>query len=128
MRWIDKPRKKTRREIVLEYLKFMKIMGYYPKLVRYMYFIARQKNLSIYIQNQYQNSDIVSHNKHMIDYFITSLRNHCRNSKLDEFFVREYLIKFPLQMRGYNESWDLTDLLMSYFKEKHIANCIVVDD
>lgn len=128
MRWINKPRKKTRREIVLEYIKFMKIMGCYPKLVSLMYNIAREKGLSIYLGTHYQTSNVVSHKQHMIEYFITTFRNHCRGTKLNEWFVREYLIVYPLNMHDYNKSWDLTELLMSYFKEKHLDNCIIVGD
>ena len=128
MRWIDRPRKKTRREIVLEYIKFMKIMGYYPKLVSLMYTIAREKELSIYLGTHYQTSNVVSHKQQMIEYFITEIRNHCRGTKLDECFIREHLIIYPLGLYDYNQSWGLTYLLMSYFKEKHIHNCIIVGD
>jgi hypothetical protein len=46
MRWIDKPRKKTRREIVLEYIKFVKTMGYFDRLVSNMYLLASARKSS----------------------------------------------------------------------------------
>lgn len=132
MRWIDKPRKKTRREIVLEYIKFMKIMGYYPKLIHYMYLIASFKDgyFSFYDKNGkicfIYGRDIVSHKQAMIGYFEYLLRR-C-GSHLNEHTIRELFIQYPLSMYDYNKSRDLTALLWSYFKEKHIDNCIIIGD
>lgn len=125
MRWIDKPRKKTRREIVLEYIKFMKIMGYYNKLVAYMYKVARYDG-HMNIKGQYCESKVLCHKQCMISYFETELRYRNRNAKLLEWVVRDYFIRYPLAM-NINEAYNLTDLLFSYFKEKHIDNCIIVD-
>ena len=127
MRWTDKPRKKTRKEIVLEYIKFMKIMGYYSELVSYMYRISKDTNAYFYLHDGYYRADTVSHNEFMIEYFVTVLRNHCRTN-LTHFFAMEFLIQRPLNSYyDYNKSWDLTELLWSYFKEKHIDNCIIID-
>ena len=137
MRRTDKPRKKTRKEIVLEYIKFMKIMGYYSELVSYMYRLSKDRNAYVNLGingyryfdfggRNYYRIDTVSHNKCMIEYFVTTIRNHCRSS-LTQHFVMEFLIQRPLNCYDYNKSWDLTELLWLYFKEKHIDNCIIVD-
>ena len=127
MRWTDKPRKKTRREIVLEYIKFIKIMGYYDKLVTYMYRVARYDGSYMYIKGQYREAKVLCHKQCMISYFETELRNHNRNTKLVEWVVRDYFIRYPLGM-NINDGYSLTQLLFSYFKDKHIDNCIIVDD
>lgn len=127
MRWIDKPRKKTRREIVLEYIKFVKTMGYFDRLVSNMYLLASARKSSyVWVNGFYHQSDIVLHNKYMIGYLETQLRNHF-GSSLVLARVRDCLIRQTLNVWDYNESWDLTYLLMSYFKDKHIDNCIIVD-
>ena len=128
MRWTDKPRKKTRREIVLEYIKFMKIMGYYNKLVTYMYRIAKYDGSHMYVKGQYREAKVLCHKQCMISYFETELRNHNRNTKLVEWAVANYLIKYPLGISDIYEVQNLTSLLFSYFKDKHIDNCIIVDD
>lgn len=127
MRWTDKPRKKTRREIVLEYIKFMKIMGYYDKLVAYMYRIAKYDGSHMYVKGQYREAKVLCHKQCMISYFETELRNRNRNTKLVEWVVRDYFIRYPLRINTY-EAFDITNLLFSYFKDKHIDNCIIVDD
>ena len=127
MRWTDKPRKKTRREIVLEYIKFMKIMGYYDRLVTYMYMVAKDERLHVYVKGQYREAKVLCHKQCMISYFETELRNHNRNTKLVEWVVRDYFIRYPLGM-NINDAYNLTQLLFSYFKDKHIDNCIIVDD
>ena len=126
MRWIDKPRKKTRREIVLEYIKFMKIMGYYNKLVAYMYIVAKDERLYVYVKGQYREAKVLCHKQCMISYFETELKNHNQSNKLLEWVVRDYFIRYPLAM-NINEGNNLTALLFSYFKDKHIDNCIIVD-
>jgi hypothetical protein len=128
MRWIDKPRKKTRREIVLEYIKFVKTMGYFDRLVSNMYLLASARKSTYYVlvNGFYHHSDIVLHNRCMIAYLETLLRNNF-GSSLTKERVRSYLIRQTLNIWDYNESWDLTYLLMSYFKDKHIDNCIIVD-
>lgn len=127
MRWTDKPRKKTRREIVLEYIKFLKIMGYYDKLVTYMYRVARYDGSYMHIKGQYREAKVLCHKQCMISYFEAELRNHNRNTKLVEWVVRDYFIRYPLGM-NINDAYNLTQLLFSYFKDKHIDNCIIVDD
>lgn len=127
MRWTDKPRKKTRREIVLEYIKFLKIMGYYNKLVTYMYKVARYDCSYMYIKGQYREAKVLCHKQCMISYFETELRYHNRNTKLVEWVVRDFFIMRPLGM-NINDGHNLTQLLFSYFKDKHIDNCIIVDD
>ena len=126
MRWTDKPRKKTRREIVLEYIKFMKIMGYYDKLVTYMYRIAKYDGSHMYVKGQYREAKVLCHKQCMISYFETELRNHNRNSKIIEHVLMDYFIRYPLRI-DINDAYVLTKLLLSYFKEKHIDNCIIVD-
>lgn len=127
MRWTDKPRKKTRREIVLEYIKFMKIMGYYDRLVTYMYMVAKDERMHVYVKGQYREAKVLCHKQCMISYFETELRNHNTNTKLLEWVVRDYFIRYPLRITTY-EAFDITNLLFSYFKDKHIDNCIIVDD
>ena len=126
MRWTDKPRKKTRREIVLEYIKFMKIMGYYDRLVTYMYRVARYDGSYMYVKGQYREAKVLCHKQCMISYFETELRNHNRNSKIIEHVLMDYFIRYPLRI-DINDAYVLTKLLLSYFKEKHIDNCIIVD-
>ena len=126
MRWIDKPRKKTRREIVLEYIKFMKIMGYYNNLVAYMYESSRRNPDSIiYLCGRYYSTTVFCHNQFMIAYFENVLKRYCYN-KVEKRFIMVYFIKYPLKITEY-EAKNITDLLFSYFKEKHIDNCIIVD-
>ena len=124
MRWTDKPRKKTRREIVLEYIKFMKIMGYYDRLVTYMYKSARNNHSYINLRGRYYETMVFCHNQFMILYFENVLRNY---SRLERWVVRDYFIRYPLGM-NINDGYDLTQLLFSYFKDKHIDNCIIVDN
>ena len=126
MRWIDKPRKKTRREIVLEYIKFMKIMGYYNKLVAHMYTVAKDERLHVYVKGQYREAKVLCHKQCMISYFETELRNHNQSNKLIEWAFCDYLVRYPLGI-NVNDAYNLTKLLFSYFKEKHIDNCIIVD-
>lgn len=132
MRWINKPRKKTRREIVLEYIKFIKIMGYYDSLTHFMYSLARRKCVIVYSDNsfkkKYSLSDVISHNQVMINYFECILST-C-GSSISRWVIKEHFICRPLQskLHGYMEVEALTNLLMSYFKDKHIDNCIIVDN
>lgn len=120
MRWTDKPRKKTKREIVLEYIKFMKIMGYYPKLIAYMYSMAS-------MNNSYASGRL-SNNQAMIGYFeriLVRCGTHIRS-----WVIKEYFIYRPLGMNVFNYHSKLdpiNDLLWSYFKDKHIDNCIIID-
>ena len=125
MRWIDKPRKVSRKQIVLEYIKFMKIMDYYKNLVAYMYNRSKDTGIYIHVKGEYREANVLCHKQSMISYFETELRNHC-NSKLTEWAVRDYFIMYPLGMRNY-DAWNLTDLFFSYLKEKHLNNCIIVD-
>lgn len=127
MRWTDKPRKKTRKEIVLEYIKFMKIMGYYDKLVAHMYYLSKEKDTFIYVKGQYREANVLCHKQCMISYFETELRNHNRYNKLIQWVIEDYFIRYPLRITTY-EADTITDLLFSYFKDKHIDNCIIVDD
>ena len=129
MRWTDKPRKKTRRDVVLEYIKFMKIMGYYPTLVAYMYKFPKLSGyVSIMNRDGYRishTSDTVCHNECMIKYFEERL-HHLR--QLDKWQLKEIFIDYPLNFRlPYSKACNVLDLLWSYFEEKHIANCKLVD-
>ena len=132
MRWINKPRKKTKREIVLEYIKFIKIMGYYDSLTYFMYSLARRKCVIVHLDNgfkeKYDLSDVISHNQVMINYFeyILSTCGGC----ISRWVIKEHFIYRPLQskLHAYMEVEALTNLLMSYFKDKHIDNCIIVDN
>ena len=125
MRWIDKPRKVSRKQIVLEYIKFMKIMGYYKNLVAYMYEKSKENSLYIHVKGEYREANVLCHKQFMISYFETELRNHC-STKLSEWVIRTYFIRYPLSIGEY-EAWSLTELLFSYLKERHLNNCIIVD-
>jgi hypothetical protein len=126
MRWIDKPRKKTRKEVVLEYIKFMKVMGYYDSLVAYMYRLSKDDRAYHHVGGQYREAKVLCHKQCMISYFETELRNHC-NTKLTKWVFRDYFIRYPLRKLTILEASNLADLLFSYFKEKHIDNCILID-
>ena len=112
---------------MLEYIKFMKIMGYYNKLVAYMYIVAKDERLHVYVKGQYREAKVLCHKQCMISYFETELRNRNGNTKLLEWVVRDYFIRYPLRINTY-EAYDITRLLFSYFKDKHIDNCIIVDN
>jgi hypothetical protein len=128
MRWINKPRKKTRREVVLEYIKFLKIMGYYPNVVAYMYRLSRMPYAHVTLPNRFgtlsvHESNVLSHNECMIKYFEAQL-HYAR--ELNKWRVKEQFVDYPLHL-PYSKSCDMLNLLWSYFEEKHIANCILVD-
>jgi hypothetical protein len=128
MRWTDKPRKKTRKEVILEYIKFLKIMGYYKNVVSYMYRLARLKSGYVNLSNDkggnsIHNIDVVLHNRCMIKYFEAFLRY---THKLEKWRIKETFVIYPLSLE-YKDSTDVSNLLWSYFEEKHIANCILVD-
>jgi hypothetical protein len=125
MRWIDKPRKVSRKQIVLEYIKFMKIMGYYKNLVAYMYEKSKDSGLYIHVKGEYREANVLCHKQFMISYFETELRNHC-NSRLNDWVFRTYFIRYPLGIGDY-EAWSLTELFSSYLRERHLNNCIIVD-
>ena len=124
MRWVDKPRKKTPREIVLEYIKFLKIMGYYHLAVKSMYNLSRLHGnyVQLYENHIVRNYkiDILMHNQNMIRYLEAVV---CYNRHLDKYHCTRFIYLLSL---GYIETMDLTELLWSYFKEKHIANCIII--
>lgn len=127
MRWIDKPRKKTRREVVLEYIKFLKIMGFYPNVVALMYRLSKL-NAHAVLPNKFgtlstYDSNVLSHNECMIKFFETQLY-YMR--QLEKWRIKEMFIDYPLNL-GYSKGYDALNLLWSYFEEKHIANCILVD-
>ncbi len=126
MRWIDKPRKKTRKEVVLEYIKFMKVMGYYDSLVAYMYRLSNNDGMRVHIKGQYQSARILSHKQSMIEFFEAQLRYYCGN-RLTKWVFNDYFIRYPLRRLTMLEASNLTELLFSYFKEKHIDNCILID-
>lgn len=126
MRWTDKPRKKTRRDVVLEYIKFMKLMGFYPNLVAYMHKLSKcsrvflpdkEGELILYEAN------VVSHNECMIKYFEGRL--HYMH-QLNKWQLKEVFIDYPLHL-PFSRACDVLNLLWSYFEEKHIANCKLVD-
>ena len=124
MRWVDKPRKKTPREIVLEYIKFLKIMGYYHLAVNNMYNLSRLRGnyVQLYKGHIVRNYkiDILMHNQNMIRYLEAIL---CYSTYLDKNHCTRFIYLLSL---GYIETMDLTELLWSYFKEKNIANCIII--
>ena len=126
MRWIDKPRKKTCREIVLEYMKFLKIMGYHHLAVKSMYNLSRLHGnyVQLYKNHIVRNYpiNILMHNQNMINYLEVIV---CNSTHLDKNKCIRLLYLLSL---GYAETRDLTELLWSYFKEKHIANCIIIGD
>ena len=128
MRWIDKPRKVTRRQIVLEYIKFIKIMGLFHKLEKYMYDMARSGGYIFIMDKGYPRyhfkSDVI-HKQSMIGFFETQLSRYCGN-KLDNVALREFFIRHPLDIHDYNKSLELTELLILYLKEKHLNNCIII--
>ena len=129
MRWIDKPRKKTRRDVVLEYIKFLKIMGLYSNAVAYMY--RESESLSGRVVPLYNSKKLVSYsncnvlccNKHMIQYLEGRL---IYTSKLSKEAIGFLLVMVSLNARPTTVG-DIVNLLWSYFQEKHIANCILVD-
>ncbi len=128
MRWTDKPRKKTRREVVLEYIKFLKIMGYYPNVVAYMYRLSRIPYAHVVLPNKFgtltvHDRNVLSHNECMIKYFEAQLHYE---RELKKWRVKEQFVDYPLHL-PYSESFDVLNLLWSYLEEKHIANCILVD-
>ena len=128
MRWIDKPRKKTRREVVLEYIKFLKIMGYYPNVVAYMYRLSRMSYAYVALQNKFgtltvHDSNVLSHNECMIKYFEAQLYYE---RVLNKWRIKGLFIDYPLNL-GYSKNYDVLNLLWSYFEEKRIANCVFVD-
>jgi hypothetical protein len=128
MRWIDKPRKKTRREVVLEYIKFLKIMGYYPNVVAYMYRLSRMPYAHAVLPNKFgtlsvHNSNVLSHNECMIKYFEAQLHYE---TVLNKWRIKGLFVDYPLDL-PYSKNYDVLNLLWSYFEEKHIANCILVD-
>jgi hypothetical protein len=125
MRWFDKPRKKTSREIVLEYVKFLKITGYFHLAVKMMYLYSRRymgaSYAPIYKDHSftYCSTKNLSHNRSMIMFIESMLCRHTRMYKS----VSIALVDF-LRLR-YSESIELKELLWLYFEEKHIANCII---
>ena len=128
MRWTDKPREKTRRDVVLEYIKFMKIMGYYPNVVAYMYRLSRMPYAYVVLPNKFgtlavHDSNVLSHNECMIKHFEAQLYYE---SVLNKWRIKEQFVDYPLHL-SYGESYDVLNLLWSYFEEKHIANCKLVD-
>jgi hypothetical protein len=128
MRWIDKPRKKTRREVVLEYIKFLKIMGYYPNVVAYMYRQSRIPYAHVALPNKFgtltvHDCNVLSHNECMIKYFEAQLHYE---RVLNKWRIKGLFVDYPLDS-PYSKSYDVLNLLWSYFEEKHIANCILVD-
>ena len=118
MRWFDKPRGKTIREIVLEYIKFLKITGYFHLAVKMMYLYSRRymgaSYAPIYKDHSftYCSTQNLSHNRSML----------CRHTRMYKS-VSIALVDF-LKLR-YSESIELKELLWLYFEEKHIANCII---
>jgi len=127
MRWIDKPRKKTRREVVLEYIKFLKIMGYYPDVVAFMYRLSKL-NAHVALPNKFgtlsvRDSNVVVHNECMIK-FLEGQLHYIK--QLEKWRIKEIFIDYPLNL-GYSKGYDALNLLWSYFEEKHIANCKLVD-
>ena len=93
-----------------------------------------QKNIFTFLLNTYlfcfrdKNSESEEYKitHEIVSYFETELRNHNRNTKLLEWVVRDYFIRYPLAM-NINEGYSLTALLFSYFKDKHIDNCVIID-
>lgn len=127
MRWTDKPRKKTRRDVILEYIKFLKIMGFYPNVVALMHRLSKL-NSHVALPNKFgtlsmYDTNVVSHNECMIKFFEAQLY-YMR--QLEKWRIKEIFIDYPLQL-PYRKSCDVLHLLWSYFEEKHIANCILVD-
>ena len=127
MRWIEKPRKKTRREVVLEYIKFLKIMGYYPDVVAFMYRLSKL-NAHVALPNKFgtlsvRDSNVLSHNECMIKYFEAQLHYE---RELKKWRIKAQFVDYPLGL-PYSKGCDVLNLLWSYFEEKHIANCKLVD-
>jgi hypothetical protein len=128
MRWTDKPRKKSRRAVVLEYIKFLKIMGYYPNVVAYMYRLSRMPYAHVALPNKFgtlsvRDSNVLSHNECMIKYFEAQLHYE---RVLNKWRIKGLFVDYPLDL-PYSKNYDVLNLLWSYFEEKHIANCILVD-
>ena len=120
--------KKTRREVVLEYIKFLKIMGYYTNVVAYMYRLSRMPYAYVVLPNKFgilsvHDSNVLSHNECMIKYFEAQLRYEV---VLNKWRIKGLFVDYPLNL-PYSKNYDVLNLLWSYFEEKHIANCILVD-
>ena len=92
MRWQDRPRKKTPREIVLEYIKFLKIMGYYNLAVKNMYNLSRLHGnyVQLYKNHIARNYkiDILMHNQNMIRYLEAMV---CHNRHLDKYQCTRFI-------------------------------------
>ena len=119
MRWEDKPRKKTPKEIVLEYIKFLKLMNLYGKF-RYKWWekpcIEYSEWFSTPIINEKYYRSI---NRLMIDWYVQRFgyygtRIFDRNRMCAIFQLNNYSV--------------ITDLLWLHFKDKHIANCIITEE
>lgn len=130
MRWENKPRKKTSKEIVLEYIKFMKTMGYFHILTKVMYNMGKLHGNYVplykyHLVKIYPVENLI-HKQNMIRYFQASLVNTSTFRKYDCERIFVYGVISPyLSIR---ERIDIIELLWSYFKDKHIANCTIVGD
>jgi len=121
MRWIDKPRKFNAEIIVIQYFKFLKMMGIFNKtLTTYYnapssYFDAwtEKRNLSFIYSN--------SSKKLMIIFFTNRLKYYKNLTKYvlyDVFWNGNVLAK---------EDKTKLELFWEYLKEKHMQNCIICD-
>lgn len=118
MRREDKLRKKTRKEIVLEYIKFLKIMNLYSKF-RYEWWkkpcinkCSSPYSLSFFYDKYYR-----SINRLMIDWYIQRFRYY----KTIVFDRKKMCAIFKLNYNSVE-----ADLLWLHLKDKHIANCIII--
>lgn len=119
MRWEDKPRRFKSEDIVKEYIRFMKIMKMYGKLLTNFYFSASfyndfwSKNYvpTMYYKNSSKNLMIKHCAEHLMLY-----------RKFDIYAMTNVFSHFL----GYPYRHDEIELLWGYFKEKHMANCIIL--
>lgn len=124
MRWTDKPRKKTRREFILEYIKFIKTMGLYPNLVAYMYKYSTYGGY-LSLDERIYELKVICHKQYMIRYLVNILKIQC--NKIPYWYTIEtYLFRYPFAMPP-KEARDITSLFFSYLKDKHMDNCIFID-
>lgn len=120
MRWQDKPRKFKSENIVKEYIRFMKIMKTYGKFIAKFYsspsfykdFWSGKYELTM----NYKNSS----KSLMIRYYTKRLMRY----RIFDIHVMKNVFLYYTEYYPYNDTE--IELLWDYFKEKHMANCIII--
>ena len=119
MRWQDKPRKFKSEDIVKEYIRFMKIMKTYGKFIAKFY--SSPSFYKDFWSGQYVPTiDYENSSKSlMIKYYTKRLMLYRR---FDFYAMKNLFFHFI----GYPCNYAEIELLWDYFKEKHMANCIII--